>query len=53
MNLYHCAATTPFGPLGDYILANTRGEAECLFFNQHGLWPHTTKLERKKRNELN
>jgi hypothetical protein len=48
MNLYHCAALTPFGPLGDYYLAATRAGAECLFYNQHGLWPHTTKLERKQ-----
>ena len=47
MNLYHCTATTPFGPLGDYYLAATRAEAEAQFHNQHGLWPHTTKLERK------
>jgi hypothetical protein len=49
MNLYHCAALTPFGPLGDYYLAATRAMAECLFYNQHGLWPHTTKLERKSK----
>jgi hypothetical protein len=49
MNLYHCAALTPFGTLGDYYLAATRAEAESQFRNQHGLWPHTTKLERKSK----
>ena len=49
MNLYHCAALTPFGTLGDYYLTATRAEAEAQFHNQHGLWPHTTKLERKHK----
>lgn len=49
MNLYHCTATGPFGQFGDYIFAKTRGEAECIFHNKHGAWPHTTKLERKAK----
>ena len=49
MNLYHCTATGPFGPLGDYVLGRSRAEAERKFYADHGLWPHTTRIERRKK----
>ena len=45
--LYHCLANGIFGRFGDYIWANTRGQAEVEFYRQHGSWPSQVSLVRR------
>ena len=39
MNLYHCSANGLFGAFGDYVYADSVGEARREFFRKHGVTP--------------
>ena len=47
MNLYLCTANGVFGPFGDYVYADSVGEARREFFRKHGVTPNRVDLERR------
>ena len=47
MNLYHCTANGLFVAFGDYVYADSVGEARREFFRKHGVTPNRVDLERR------